>query len=92
MKKIALFTIVAAVVSMMAACGGKTEKVPFDNGDSADVANADPTIYGVCTDGTAMNTLELITDMDDTLSIDTGSHISVISCRVFIAVPSAQTP
>ena len=70
MKKIALFTIVAAVVSMMAACGGKTEKVPFDNGDSADVANADPTIYGICTDGTAMNTLELITDMDDTLSID----------------------
>ena len=39
MKKIALFTIVAAVVTMMAACGGKTEKVPFDNGDSADVAN-----------------------------------------------------
>ena len=55
---------------MMAACGGKTEKVPFDNGDSADVANADPTIYGVCAEGTAMNTLQLITDMGDTLSID----------------------
>lgn len=54
----------------MAACGGKTEKVPFDNGDSADVANADPTIYGVCAEGTAMNTLQLITDMGDTLSID----------------------
>ena len=48
MKKLAVFTIVSAVVIMMAACGGKTEKVPFDNGDSADVANADPTIYGVC--------------------------------------------
>lgn len=70
MKKLAVFTIVSAVVIMMAACGGKTEKVPFDNGDSADVANADPTIYGVCAEGTAMNTLQLITDMGDTLSID----------------------
>ena len=34
------------------------------------MANADPTIYGVCADGTAMNTLQLITDMGDTLSID----------------------
>ena len=70
MKKLAIFTIVSAVVIMMAACGGKTEKVPFDNGDSADVANADPTIYGVCAEGTAMNTLQLITDMGDTLSLD----------------------
>ena len=70
MKKLAVFTIVSAVVIMMAACGGKTEKVPFDNGDSADVANADPTIYGVCAEGTAMNTLQLITDLGDTLSID----------------------
>jgi hypothetical protein len=70
MKKLAVFTIVSAVVITMAACGGKTEKVPFDNGDSADVANADPTIYGVCAEGTAMNTLQLITDMGDTLSID----------------------
>lgn len=70
MKKLAVFTIVSAAVLMMAACGRKSEKVPFDNGDSADVANADPTIYGVCADGTAMNTLQLITDMGDTLSID----------------------
>ena len=70
MKKLAIFTIVSAVMLMMAACGGKSEKVPFDNGDSADVANADPTIYGVCAEGTAMNTLQLITDMGDTLSLD----------------------
>ena len=44
MKKLAVFTIIAAAVCMMAACGGKSEKVPFDNGDSAEVANADPTI------------------------------------------------
>ncbi len=70
MKKIAIFVVVSAVVMFMAACGGKTEKVPFDNGDSADVANADPTIYGVCAEGTAMNTLQMITDMGDTLSFD----------------------
>ena len=70
MKKLAVFTIVLAVVMMIAACGGKSEKVPFDNGDSSEVANADPTIYGVCAEGTAMNTLQLITDMGDTLSFD----------------------
>ncbi len=55
---------------MMGSCGGKTEKVPFDNGDSANVANADPTIYGICGDASAMNTLQIITDMGDTLSLD----------------------
>ena len=70
MKKFAIFVVVSAVVMFMAACGGKTEKVPFDHGDSADVANADPTIYGVCAEGTAMNTLQMITDMGDTLSFD----------------------
>ena len=44
--------------------------MPFDNGDSADVANADPTIYGICGEETSMNTLQLITDMGDTLVID----------------------
>ena len=55
---------------MMASCGGKTQQVPFDDGDSVDIANADPTIYGVCGEGTAMNTLQLVTDTGDTLSID----------------------
>ena len=70
MKKFGIISIVASVILMMAACGGKTEKVPFDNGDSSDVANADPTIYGICGDASAMNTLQLITDMGDTLIID----------------------
>ena len=70
MAKFGITAIVACVVLMMFSCGGKTDKVPFDNGDSADVANADPTIYGVCGEASAMNTLQLITDMGDTLSLD----------------------
>ena len=70
MKRLSVFMTVAVAIWMMVSCGGKTQQVPFDDGDSADIANADPTIYGVCGEGTAMNTLQLVTDMGDTLSID----------------------
>jgi len=70
MKRITVVLTVAMAVWMMASCGGKTQPVPFDNGDSADVANADPTVYGVCGEGTAMHTLELLTDTGDTLILD----------------------
>ena len=70
MKKLSVLMTVAVAVWMMASCGGKTQQVPFDDGDSADIANADPTIYGVCGVGTAMNTLQLLTDTGDTLTID----------------------
>lgn len=70
MKKSSVIVMVVMAIWMMASCGGKTKQVPFDDGDSADIANADPTIYGVCGEGTAMNTLQLLTDAGDTLSID----------------------
>ena len=70
MKRLGVFTIVALAVLSMGSCGNSTKKVPFDNGDSAEVVNADPTIYGVCGEATTMNTLQLITDMGDTLSLD----------------------
>lgn len=70
MKKYAVIAIVLSVVLTMFSCNGKRDQVPFDNGDSLDVANADPTIYGVCGEETSMNTLQLITDMGDTLSLD----------------------
>ncbi len=70
MKKLGVFAIIACSLLMMGSCGGKSEKVPFDNGDSAAVANADPTIYGICGEATSMNTLQLITDMGDTLMLD----------------------
>lgn len=62
--------MVAVAVWMMASCGGKTNQVPFDNGDSAEIANADPTVYGVCGEFTEGKMLQLLTDTGDTLNLD----------------------
>ncbi len=72
MKKITIaMTLVAAVVFMMSSCGGKSQPIPFDNGDSTDMsAMQDPTIYGVCGESTAMNTIQVITDLGDTIQLD----------------------
>ena len=70
MKKFSILMMVIAAILMMGSCGNRTQQVPFDNGDSADIANADPTIYGISGVATTMNVLQLITDTGDTLSID----------------------
>ena len=73
MKKIAIvMSLVAAAIMTMSSCGGKKQPVPFDDGlDSADIAAMqDPTIYGVCGEGTAMNTLQIVTDLGDTIQLD----------------------
>ena len=70
MKKLSIFAILACLMLMMGSCGNKVQKFPFDNGDSADYANVDPTVYGVCGEATTMNQLQLITDTGDTLSLD----------------------
>lgn len=62
--------MVAVGVWMMASCGNKAQQVAFEEIDSTGVVKADPTIYGVCGEATAMNTLQLLTDTGDTLSID----------------------
>jgi hypothetical protein len=64
------FSILPALTVILGSCGNKTEKVPFDNGDSAYSAMADPTLFGVCGIETSMNTLQLITDTGDTLQLD----------------------
>lgn len=73
MKKISVvMLLVAAVAWTMSSCGGKTQQVPFDDGsDSVDMtALQDPTIYGVCGEGSAMNTLQIVTDLGDTITLD----------------------
>lgn len=72
MKKFSIImTLVSAVAFTISSCGGKTQQVPFDNGDSTDMnATQDPTIYGVCGEGTAMNTLQVVTDLGDTIQMD----------------------
>lgn len=70
MKKLAVIFIFASAIIVMGSCGNKTQKVPFDNGDSVESSKIDPTIYGVCGEATTMNTLQLITDLGDTLTMD----------------------
>ena len=41
MKKLSVLMTVAVAVWMMASCGGKTQQVPFDDGDSAEKCLAD---------------------------------------------------
>jgi hypothetical protein len=71
MKKVVLSVALATV--MLLSCGGgnqqsQAEEVS-DTTKVEDVIPRDRTIYGVCTDGTAMNTLEMITDNGDTLTL-----------------------
>lgn len=72
MKKVFIvMVLVAAVAGTMSSCGGKSQQVPFDNGDSTDMSGLqDPTIYGICGDGSAMNTLQIVTDLGDTILLD----------------------
>jgi len=70
MKKTSVLLTVFAAILTMGSCGNKTQQVPFDDGDSAEIANADPTIYGISGTETTMNSLQIITDTGDTILID----------------------
>ena len=69
-NRLAIVSVMCCMLLTLIGCGGKTQQVPFDNGDSADVYKIDPTIYGVCGEETSMNSLQLITDTGDTLTLD----------------------
>ncbi|MDO4309302.1 MAG: lipocalin family protein [Prevotella sp.] len=70
MKKLELAGIVA-VCGLTAACGNKAQQVaPTGGADTTEVVvNQNRTVFGICGDGSAMNTLQLITDSGDTLSL-----------------------
>ena len=70
MKKLSFLCVLSALIVLLGSCGNKSINVPFDNGDSAYSAKADPTLFGVCGVETSMNTLQLITDTGDTLQLD----------------------
>lgn len=72
MKKTGIILLVAAVVLTMGSCGNKTQNVPFDNGDSANMT-VDSTLYGICGEATTMNMLQIIVDTGDTLMLDISS-------------------
>ncbi len=62
MKKLLFF---AAMLSLCIACNNKQSGTTEDE----ERQDNDTTLYGVCGDGSAMHTLELITNMQDTIFI-----------------------
>ena len=72
MKKIGVIMLMAATVMTAGSCGGKggeqhQEQVEEESDTTVIVTvNRDSTVYGICIDGSAMNTLQLLTDIGDT--------------------------
>ena len=72
MKKTLFFVMAVAGMMMFGSCGGGKQQGDVADADSANVEDLVPrdnTIYGLCSSGTAMNTLEMITDSGDTLTL-----------------------
>lgn len=68
MKKLfSLFALIVALCFVITGCHETTKKAETNDSIVAEPSTPDSTIYGVCGDGTAMHTLELITDAGDTL-------------------------
>ncbi len=59
-----------SVLSVMLFVAGCADKKPVKLSEQAEEADmmTDSTVYGVCGDGTAMHTLQVVTDAGDTLS------------------------
>jgi len=67
--------LASALVALMAACGDK-KKQETDPGVEGWVEHdlpemRDSTIFGICAEGTTMNTLQMVTDTGDTLTLST---------------------
>ena len=72
MKKSVLFGMMVAGALVSGSCGGGKQQQYAEQADSTavdEIIQRDRTIYGLCGEGTAMNTLELLTDNGDTLSL-----------------------
>ena len=71
MRKFLFFCMAAAGMTIMMSCGGKgdQQQVAEEEEDSTAVnmIPTDKTLYGLCGEGTAMNTLQLLRDNGDTL-------------------------
>ena len=75
MKKLTFFGTMAAIALTMSSCfgGGNSQQQQVAEEEPDSVENYvpfDQTIYGLCGNGTAMNTLQLLTDSGDTLNLD----------------------
>ena len=68
MKKILLMAFAAV---MFTQCGNKTaqNQAPAEEEDTISVVENEVMVFGICGEGSAMNTLEVITDTGDTLNL-----------------------
>lgn len=69
MKKVWWMGMAIAGMIMLGSCGGNKQQAAAEADSTAveELVPRDKTVYGLCGHGTAMNTLELITDSGDTL-------------------------
>lgn len=68
MRKLSCLFVVFALVAFVAAgCHNGSKRVSEVDSVMVEPVAQDSTIYGVCGEGTAMHTLELVTDAGDTL-------------------------
>jgi hypothetical protein len=74
MKYLNSFFIALLISLLFVSCGNKKVNSYSDNTDTVAVDSQqirDKTVYGICGESTAMNTLQLITDNGDTLMLST---------------------
>ena len=72
MKKSESILLAAAVVMTIGSCGNKGNQQVVENDADTTVVvsiNRDSTLYGICGGGTTGNSLQLITDIGDTLNV-----------------------
>ena len=74
MKRLESIVLVAAAAVTMGSCGGGKAHQPAEMAEEAEQTvvvniNRDSMVYGICGDGSAMNTLQLLSDIGDTLTV-----------------------
>lgn len=84
MKKYGLLAF-AIILMLAAACSGNKKTTPTTAVTDTDEEVVDTTVYGKCGDGTAMHTLQLVTDKGDTLvyMLDDTDSCSVVQGGLF---------
>ena len=72
MKKVTILVLAVVGLIGFGSCGGKQQQVAVetDSVSTEELVPRDKTIYGICTEGTKENTLEMITDSGDTLRLN----------------------
>lgn len=77
-------TYIFAALLIMGISGCNEQKKPtpklWNDTEEDSVEMTDTTVYGICGDGTAMHSLELITSQGDTLTMGLGEEDDTIPC------------